>query len=62
MSKTDYLMNTLERSQAFITHREEINLKFANEVIDWSFSKNIMDYEAAQRLIKCEAVWIHPVA
>jgi hypothetical protein len=50
MTKKHHHNNSLEKNQAFITHREEINFKFANAVINWTFSKNIIDYEHSRKL------------
>jgi len=49
MTKKHHLVTSLERNQAFITHREEINFKFANALINWAFSKNIIDYENSRK-------------
>ena len=49
MTKKHHLVNALERNQAFITNRAEINFKFANAVINWTFSKNIIDYENSRK-------------
>lgn len=50
MTKSDIRVTSLERIQAFITNREKINHRFANEIIDRSFSKHPIDWENYQRI------------
>lgn len=37
---------TLEQVQEIITNHKNINIKFANDLISWYFSNNLMDWEA----------------